>query len=326
MFTVKTAEAEFPVEEGQSVLAAALAAGEPWPYACRSGHCGLCKARVLRGQISQSGASPQALSAAEQQAGYALMCVAHAESDLEIEPRRQQRLFPVQITPARVHDLTLLAPDIMRLLLKPPGFTPFRYAPGQYVDFLLEDGQRRSFSIANAPADDGLLEFHIRRVPGGLFTERLFTTIKLKDILRLEGPLGDFHFDTAIHKPVLMLASGTGFAPMQAMLQQLRAQQWPFPVSLYWRGRTPESLYATEALQALTKAWPAFRYIPLVASQERRIWPIDVVLQEFANLSNFRVYAAGHPAMIESACEQCEAHGLDPVDFCADAFPTEGTC
>jgi CDP-4-dehydro-6-deoxyglucose reductase len=320
----------FSAEAEQTVLEAAQAAGLLLPHGCRDGACGSCKGRVLAGEVDYGHAAGDALPAAERAAGYALFCCARPRSDLVLEARNVSRAgdIPVKKLPARVQKLELLAPDVMRIELKLPASEPFRFRAGQYIDIVLADGGRRSFSIANPPQDAGRLELHVRRIDGGRFTAHVFETMKERDILRFEGPLGSFWLREDSARPIAMVAGGTGFAPIKGIIEYAVAIGLTRPITLYWGARDHAGLY----LDALARGWegvlPGFRYIPVLSDlpagtawDGRRGLVHQAVLDDFADLSGHEAYVCGAPAMVDAARRSFTAErGLAADAFFADAF------
>lgn len=320
---------QFSISADQTVLEAALAAGFVVPYGCRDGACGACKARVNHGTIEQGAISATALSAAERAEGMALLCKAHALSDLDISVRSLTRAgdLPIKKLPCRVQSIDFPAADVAVLKVKLPASEPFRFHAGQYIDFLLDGGRRRSFSIANAPLAADHLELHIRRIDGGSFTGHVFSAMKPRDILRFEGPLGSFGLGSG-NGPAILIAGGTGFAPIKSMVEDLIASGRQRPLTLYWGARTREGLYMDEVARGWEQSLPGFRYVPVLSEAS----PADgwtgrtglvhhAVMADLTDLSGFEVYACGAPAMIDAAradlTGQC---GLAPEAFFADAF------
>jgi CDP-4-dehydro-6-deoxyglucose reductase len=244
--TVAPSGHRFPCEAGETVLGAAIRAGIGLPYGCKNGACGSCKGKVLEGAVSHRAHQQRALSAEEAQAGFSLFCCATTEADLVIEAREVAGStdYPVRKMPARVAKLDKVAPDVIVMSLQLPANEALAYRAGQYLELLLKDGKRRAYSIANAPSSlDSPVTLHIRHMPGGLFTDPLFSTMKERDILRFEGPLGTFYLREDSDKPIVLLASGTGFAPVKALIEHLIHLKSERPVSLYWGGRRPQDLY-----------------------------------------------------------------------------------
>ncbi|MDR2678964.1 MAG: 2Fe-2S iron-sulfur cluster binding domain-containing protein, partial [Zoogloeaceae bacterium] len=241
--SVRSNGLSFAAEADETLLEAALRQGLTLPYGCRSGACGACRGHIEHGEIDPGPYKPFAISEADIAAGAALFCCARAKSDLVVEAaitRGQQ--IEAKIIPVRVEALTLRAPDVMEILLCLPANETFPFLAGQFVDFLLPEGKRRSYSIANAPEKEGVLELHVRKVPGGHFTEQVFSTLKVKDVLRLEGPQGGF-FLRESDKPAILLASGTGFAPIKAIVEHALATGDKRAFHLFWGCRKEADLY-----------------------------------------------------------------------------------
>lgn len=322
--------AGFSVTPNQTILEAALAAGLLLPYGCRDGACGACRARLVEGQIEYHGpVAASALTEEERAQGWFLPCRAHARTDLVIAVRELRRAndFPVHKFPARVEHLERAADDVMILTLKRPASLDFRFRAGQYVDVLLPDGARRSFSLANAPEENDFLELHVRLVPGGRFTTHVFTAMKPKEVLRLEGPLGSFFLREESTAPILFLAGGTGFAPIQSMLQHMHHAGIARPAVLYWGARTRAGLYRHEWLERFAAEHPWLRYVPVLSEplvedrwEGRTELVHRAVLQDFPTLAGHEVYACGAPAMIEAARRDFLIQGLDVDAFHSDAF------
>ncbi|MFA5731833.1 MAG: 2Fe-2S iron-sulfur cluster-binding protein, partial [Acidithiobacillus sp.] len=246
---------EMDCDRDETILEAALRHGFHIPYGCRNGTCATCKGRILSGEVDYGKVEEKILSAAEKDAGLALFCQAIPLSDVTIEVREIGATKDIQIKtlPSRVARIVDLAPDVRAVFLKIPTTERLQFLPGQYIDILLKDGGRRGFSLANMPGEDALLELHIKRVPGGVFTGHVFSAMKEKDILRFEGPLGTFFIRQESTRPLLMVATGTGFAPMKAMLESLFAQGSIRPIHFYWGVRHPEDFY----YQDLLREWQA---------------------------------------------------------------------
>ncbi|MBI4989285.1 MAG: CDP-6-deoxy-delta-3,4-glucoseen reductase [Rhodocyclales bacterium] len=328
--TIEPSGHQFDVEPGNTLLRAALEAGVNLPYGCRNGACGVCKGRVVSGQVDRGPYSEGALSEAEVARGYALFCCARPLSDLVIACREASvgRDIPVKILPCRVQKLARLAPDVMLLQLKLPASERLQFLAGQYIDILLKDGRRRSFSIANAPHADECLELHVRQVPGGHFTSRVFEAMKERDILRLEGPHGDFFLREDSAKPVVLLAGGTGFAPVKAMVEHAFHQKSMRPMALYWGARDRAGLYLHELAQGWAASHAGFKYVPVLSEplaadgwRGRGGLVHRAVMADFPDLSGHQVYACGAPGLIEAARQDLiSLCGLKVEDFFADAF------
>ena len=314
------------VHSGQPVLDAALAAGLNLPHSCKSGHCASCRARLRSGEIRYPSGRPLGITAAEEQAGQILLCQARPLTDLVVEARLIQRVADVEIKtlPCRIERLTPLAADVMQVWLRLPAVESLRFQPGQYLDILLEGGRRRSFSIASPPHDSELLELHVRRVPGGGFTERLFGGLQAGALLRIEGPVGQFTYRPGSGH-VLMVAGGTGFAPLKSMLRHVleSAHVQPTPeIHLYWGARQPSDLYEEALVHDWTRRYPQLHFTPVLSESGpgRRGWVHEAVLADHPDLSAFEVYAAGPPAMIEGIRSTFPRQGLNPERLHFDSF------
>jgi len=320
----------FQAEAGESVLDAALRHGLMMRYGCRDGACGACKGKVLSGSVDYGKADPYALTEADRAAGLALFCCARPLEDLVIEAReiRSAQEIRVRTLPARVERMTLAAPDVMILELKLPNNERFEFLAGQYIEILLKDGGRRAFSLANAPRENGRMQLHIRRMPGGRFTTHVFTTMKERDLLRVNGPHGSFFLRDDSDKPMLLVAGGTGFAPIKAVVEQAIAKELQRPLTLYWGGRRREDIYLSELAEGWERDYPHIRFIPVLsdpAPDDRwsgRTGFVHVAaMQDFPDLSGCQAYICGAPAMIAAARRdfvgQC---GLPEDEFIADSF------
>lgn len=317
----------FSVEPGETVLQAGLRSGLPLPFGCQSGGCASCRVRLRSGEIDYP-FPPPALSEAEVEAGYILMCLARPRSDLVLElhqPPQLDALRPRQF-PARLHARQWLCHDVLRLSLKLPRGSDFTYLPGQYLDFLLEDGRRRSFSIANAPNGE-TLELHVRVTPGGRFAHWAAHEMPERAILRVEAPLGAFYLREDSPRPMLMMGGGTGVAPLHAMLQRWLARTDARPVHLYWGVRGRRDLYLHDTLETWAAQYPQrFRYTPVLSepdadwSGERGLVHEAVLRAQRSRLRDCDVYLSGPPVMVRAAKDAFLGAGLDADHLFYDAF------
>jgi CDP-4-dehydro-6-deoxyglucose reductase len=326
--TIQPSGHQFTVKPNETLLAAALNAGFSMPYGCRNGACGACKGKVLAGAVDYGVHQEGALTHEEKLKGQALFCCAKATSDLTIEVKEVGAVkdIPIKTLPCRVERMEKLADDVMAVWLKLPSNERLQFLPGQYLDFLLKDAKRRSFSLANSPEDDSLLELHIRYVPGGQFTEHVFGTMKPKDIMRISGPYGSF-FLRESDKPAIFLAGGTGFAPIKSMLNHAFKHEVLREFVLYWGAKTLPDLYQAGVPSEWQQAHKNFGFIPVLSEPRAEDnWPgrsgfvHQAVLADFADLSGYEVYACGAPPMIDAARRDFLARGLPEDAFFADSF------
>ena len=334
--TLKPAERSFTVERDERILAAAIRQGIGLPYGCRDGACGSCKSRLLEGRVIHGAHQSKALSPAEEDAGWILTCCATPVTDCTVEARSVPGAgeFPVLKMPSRVLSIERPAPDVALLKMQLPANQNLQYRAGQYVEFILRDGARRSYSMANAPHLLGTppcIELHIRHMPGGKFTDQVFSTLKEKDILRLEGPYGSFFLREESAKPMVLLASGTGFAPIKALLEHMELKGITRPAVLYWGCRSRADLYLDAWAQAAAARLPNLRYVPVLSEPRpedawtgRTGFVHESVMADLTDLSDHQVYACGAPIVVDSARADFSASaGLPEEEFFADSFTTE---
>ncbi|HMS07003.1 MAG TPA: CDP-6-deoxy-delta-3,4-glucoseen reductase [Burkholderiaceae bacterium] len=331
--TVLPSDRRFEAESAETLLAAGIRQGVGLPYGCKDGACGSCKCKKLSGEVVHGPHQEKALSAAEESQGYVLTCSATALSDVVLESRQvtEEGAFPIKKMPVRVLSLEEAAPDVKIVRLQLPANDSFQYHAGQYVDFLLRDGARRSYSMATAPGQEQTLELHIRHMPGGVFTSHVFGAMKEKEILRVEGPYGSFFLREGSNRPIVLLASGTGFAPVKAMLEGMRIKGIQRPVSLYWGGRRPRDLYRDTWVREYLTGMPQLRYVPVISDAlpedawtGRTGFVHRAVLEDFPDLSGYEVYACGAPIVVDSARRDfTQTAHLDPANFYADSFTSE---
>ena len=331
--TVKPSGRAFTAKPDETILAAGIRQGIGMPYGCKDGACGSCKCKKLEGSVTHTAHQEKALSAQEEADGFVLTCCATAHSDVVLESRQvtEEGAFPIRKMPSRVSLLEKKSDDVMLLKLQLPANDSFSYHAGQYVEFMLRDGSRRSYSMANAPHTlAGGLELHIRHMPGGLFTDQVFGTLKEKDILRIEGPYGSFFLREDSQRPIVFLASGTGFAPIKAIIEHMQFKGITRPATLYWGGRHPSDLYMDAWIKAQLAVMPNLRYVPVVSDAlppdgwtGRTGFVHQAVLQDTPDLSACQVYACGAPIVEDSAQAAYIQAGLPTDEFYADAFVTE---
>ena len=326
--TIKPSNHVFTVNEDETILEAALREGFVIAYGCRNGACGTCKGKVLEGAVDYGTYQEHALPDAEKKLGFALFCQAKPLSDLAIECREigAAKDMPIKTLPCRVQKMERAAPDVMVLHLKLPANERLQFLAGQYIDILMKDGKRRSLSLANAPHDDALLQLHLRNY-GGPFSDYVFNRMKEKEILRFEGPLGTFFLREDSDKPIILLASGTGFAPIKAIVEHALHKGIRRPMTLYWGARVRADLYMND----LAEKWQrehGIRYVPVLSEARaedhwngRSGFVHRAVVEDFPDLSGHQVYACGAPVMVEAAHQDFTTQCRLPEDeFYSDSF------
>ena len=331
--TLKPSGQQFQVEAGETILAAALRQGLVLPYGCKNGACGSCKGKILEGGVDYGVYQKRVLTEEEKAQGKALFCQAKPLGDVVIEARAVGAAKGIQIKtlPCRVQTLERAADDVVVLRVKLPANEKMKFLAGQFIEFLLKDGTRRSFSMANPPHDAELVELHVRRVAGGKFTEHVFEKMKERDILRFEGPLGVFFLREESAKPIVLVASGTGFAPIKSLVEDALQHGVERPMTLYWGGRRPKDLYMNALAEKWAREHAAFKYVPVISDalpedqwQGRTGFVHRAVMQDFPDLSDHQVYACGVPIMVDSARRDFTLVCRLPEDeFYADSFTTQ---
>lgn len=322
--TINPSGHNFPIEASETILEAGLKHGYVLPYGCRNGVCGACKGKVLQGSVDHGNYQTHALSEDDIAAGLTLFCCAKPQSDLIIECHEvsTSKDIPVKTLPCRVHKLEKLADDVMVLYLKLPANERLQFLAGQYIDILQKEGKPRSFSLANAPHDDEFLQLHIRNISGGTFTRHVFEEMKERDILRIKGPMGSFFLREDSDKPIVFVASGTGFAPVKAIIEHALHIGMQRPMHLYWGVRTPDELYMLDRI----KEWEThgIKFTPVVSDEAwdgRAGFVHQAVLEDYSDLASHQVYACGAPVVVESAHRDFTTlRGLPNEEFFSDAF------
>ncbi len=318
----------FDVEEHETILEAALRQGHGLPYGCRDGVCGACKAKIISGNISYPNGTPEGLKEKDIKQDYAFLCQAKADCDLTIKARTVETATDIKIRqfPCRVTKCEKLNADVMRLILELPKTERLQFLAGQYIDILMQDDKRRSFSLANAPDQDQQLELHIRHYGGGLFSEYAFTDLTEKTLLRIEGPLGQFTLHES-DRPIIMIAGGTGFAPVKSLIEYSLKSNHKRPIQFYWGARTVDDLYLNEMAEAWSSNNEHIQYHPVLSEIEKlNGWAgktgfvHDAVLNDHADLSSYDIYACGPPPMINAIVDSFPANGLIREQLYSDSF------
>ena len=334
--TVQPSGHQFEVNENEFILDAALRQGISFPYGCRSGSCGTCLGQIISGEVEYPEGLPITVMEHEHEQGRAAFCVCTAKSDLVLDVKEITSASEIEIKklPVRVTSLRKLADDVMEMTLKLPANERLAFRAGQYIEFLLKDNKRRAFSLANSPSNDEYLELHLRLVEGGYFTQHVFNEMKEKALLRIEGPHGSFFIrdadknaETATPRPLILIAGGTGFAPIKGMVEQLLEVNNTRPLHIYWGARAKADLYRNDLPLKWAFQHAHINYIPVLSDakdeddwQGRTGFVHTAVIQDFDDLSNAEVYLAGPPPMIEASKESFARQGLPLDQLFYDSF------
>jgi len=326
---IKKSGHEFQVEEGESVLTAALRQNIGLPYGCRNGNCGSCRAILLEGKVDYGDHLPSVLSVDEMAENDVILCQARPRTDLVIDADELTVVAGLQprIMPCRVTRIEKLADDVIALGLKLPQNQQLKYLAGQYVDILLSGGKRRSYSLAHAPGTSDELELHVGYVEGGLFTSHVFNTMQERELLRFNGPLGSFFIRGEIEEPIILVAGGTGYAPIQAMIEQWIADSDSRKIYFYMGARHRRDLYMHQKCQDWAKRYEGFHYIPVLSEpgpeddwEGATGWIQDQILKDFDNLEGYQLYTAGPPAMVHALKKTLVSAGLKTHRMFYDSF------
>lgn len=325
--TLQASGKRFDVAPGETVLEGARRAGLALPYSCLAGVCGSCKATLVSGECTYPRNPPSALSADERLHHKVLLCQAVPAGDLVVAAREVASVadIPRRVFGVVVAEKTRLGEDIVRLVLRTAPGDRMRRLAGQYLDVLLDDGRRRAFSIANAPHEDDTIELHVRRVAGGGFTATVFDTIDVGTHLRVEGPLGTFVPREDSERPILLMAGGSGFAPIKALIEHFVELGARRPMMLYWGAREPADLYLRELPERWAREVPHFRFVPVISGEDvdravRRGLVHEELLRDHPDLSAFDLYMSGPPAMIDAGRHAFVEAGLPEERLFYDSF------
>ncbi len=323
-------DSQFTVHPGETILAAALRDNRVFPYGCRSGVCGACKSKLVSGKVDYGDYEEATLSAAEIAAGKVLLCQAVPLSDVVVDVAEVMsgQDIRIKMLPCRVARLEKLADDVMQVFLQVPKSQEFNFLAGQYIDIVMKDGQRRSFSIANLPqqAIEEGLELHIRHVPDGHFTPRVFNAMRARDLLRLEGPFGAYLMQSEAMRAMIMIAGGTGFSPIKGLVQQALSDNPAQRIHLFWGARASQDLYMNDIAEKWARAHENFTYTPVLSEATSNQWRgavgwvHDAVLASYDRFDEVDVYASGPPIMIDAVRDQLSVKGMQPERFFFDSF------
>ena len=333
--TIRPSGRSFSVEEGEAVLEAAMRNGIVLPYGCRNGACGACKGKVLEGRVDYGQYAAHILPEFEKKSGYALFCQAKPLTDLVIEAREISAAgeLPIKRLPCRVQRIERPSHDVVVLYLSLPANERLQFLAGQYLEIIMRDGKRRAYSMANPPEDDAHIELHVRNMVGGAFTDYVFNKMKERDILRFEGPLGTFFLREDSDKPIVFLASGTGFAPIKSIVEHAFHIGVERQMVLYWGARIAPDLYMSVLAEKWQRDHDNFRFVPVLSDARlednwagRQGLVHRAVMDDIHEMSGYQVYACGAPVMVEAAQSDFTIHcNLPREEFYSDAFtPSDG--
>ncbi len=327
--TILPSKHSFSVNENETVLDAALRQGYSLSYGCRNGACGSCVSKLIDGEIAYPEGSPPTLETDDHGSSATVLCQAVPKSDITIEAHEIAAIkdIPVKTLPCRVTFIAHLTHDVIEMRLKLPVTERLQFLAGQYIDFLLKDGRRRSFSIANAPHNDEYIELHIRHIQDGQFTGRVFDEIQEKDILRIEGPKGSFYLREASKRPSIMMAGGTGIAPIKAMVEYSLAANLDKPIHIYWGAESLRDLYMNEVLLKLAADYEHIKFTSVLNNpkpadnwQGRTGYVHLAVMADYSDLSEYDLYGSGPPVMVYAGRDSFPGNGLDLKNYYSDAF------
>lgn len=318
-------------ESDETILQAALRNGHLYPYGCQSGACGACKSKLINGTVKHRYRDPQVLSDDERADGWCLTCQAEPLEDIEIEVKEIAKVKEIEVKtmPTRVREKNLLADDVIQLFLSLPNTQTFDFLPGQYIKILLKNGKERSFSIANTAeqAKQQGLELHVREVPNGHYSPQVKNKLKVKDIIRIQGPYGTYFLRKDEDQPIIMVAGGTGFAPIKGLIEDALEADYKQAITLYWGARSEQDLYMNALAQRWEKEVPGFRYIPVLSElgassdwKGETGFVHEAIARQQTDFSQYSVYASGPPVMIEALKQVLPEKGLNEDCFYTDAF------
>ena len=308
--TIQPSGHTFELLENEPILDSALHAGVALPYGCRGGSCGTCRAKLISGEVHYPFGPPLGLTPEEQADNYILPCLAEAVTDVTLDSPELAGSGDVVIKtlPVRVARLKNLAHDVMGVWLKLPAVERMQFLAGQHIDFLLPNDTRRSFSLANAPHEDELLELHIRRVPGGNFTNNVFTELEEKSLLRIQGPQGMFYLREESDRPIILMAGGTGFSPLKSIISHAIEIGIKRPMHLFWGVRAKRDLYHGELVESWIREQRNLKFTPVLSEprtgddwQGKTGWVHEALLAKYPDLSDYDLYMSGPPPMISAA-------------------------
>ncbi len=316
----------FPINKDETILDAAISHGINFPYGCQKGFCGQCKATILEGEVYYEDEVPNGITEQEIADGMALLCQCNVKSDVKLTVSEIDSVDDIELKtmPCRVEKISHLSGDVVKLLLKIPGSESLQYLAGQYIDLAHPDFEPRAFSIANAPVNSSTIELHIRVIEGGKFTNYISNDLEKKSLLKIEGPKGSFYFIEDSDKPAILVAGGTGFAPIKSIIEHMIETNSDREAFIYWGVRDEPDLYMSLP-EEWSKEYDNIHFVP-VLSEPNENWKgrtgfvHDSVLEDFEDLIDYEVYACGPPVMVEAVANTFIGKGMKKDNFYSDAF------
>lgn len=325
--TLLPSNQSFQCNADESILDAALRNDFIVPYGCQGGACGACVVQVKEGEYDYPDGDPVALTKDNTANKQIFLCQAHASSDMAIEVELETDIAPSKILPVKVIEKNQLTHDIVQLFLKLPAGESLDFHAGQYIDFLLKDGKKRSFSLACPPNKNNQLELQIRHVTDGYFTDIVFNQMNVDEIMRIEGPLGTFYLRTDNNRPIIMVGGGTGFAPLKGMIEETVANNLDLDIHLFWGVRAKRDLYMLELIESWAKQLKNFKFTPVLSDpMESDDWQGKVgfvheaVIESYPDMSGHDLYMCGPPVMIEASKDAVIKNGMNTDNMFSDSF------
>lgn len=316
----------FRSDGDSAILEDALIHGVNFPYGCQKGFCGKCKASIITGEVAYEGEAPNGITPEEIADGMALLCQCRAKSDVTLVVNELDNVADIEVRtlPCKVQSIKRFNHDVIQLFLKIPDALSLQYLAGQYIDLIHPDFEPRAFSIANAPSNNGLIELHVRLIEGGKFTNFIFNQLEEKSLLQLEGPKGDFFFREDSKKPVILMAGGTGFAPVKSIVEHAIATKLSREMYIYWGVRDESDMYMDLPQQWISE-YDNIHFVPVLSQanekwQGRKGFVHQSILKDFEDLTGYEVYACGPPEMVKSAVKSFVEQGMIQDNFFSDAF------
>jgi CDP-4-dehydro-6-deoxyglucose reductase len=316
---------EFDVNDNETILDAGLKLKYNLPHSCKNGACGACKTMVLEGEIKLDHYNDLTLSQHDKEQGYTLLCKAHPLSDIKLEIHNFLDSFPIKILPAKVSQITKIK-QVAILKLKLPTTLTFDFYAGQYVEILLK-GKNRIYSIGSSPDNNQEIELHVKYHKDGVFSQYVWNELELGDILRFKGPLGHFRLQNT-NNPIIFICTGTGFAPIKSILDNMVKTTNKRKIYFYWGNRIVDDFYALDVV----KNWQENLNIKIQLALSQDQQPnymsgriTNLLKNDFSNFADYEIYACGNPAMIEEVFHLTCNRGLNKKNFFSDAFIPSAT-